>query len=185
MQSLHTIGTPASEPLTRTEVKAWLKIEHTDDDNTIDALITAAREWVTYHTGRCLCSSVTVTESYARWPRNGVFNIGFGPLIAVTHVKYYRDGSLQTVSSSDYHAVSSNGASYVALHENYSAPTIDERPDAIIVTYTAGYATVPQRAKTAMLMAIAYWEGNRAESPQPTATIRSTSALLRALKNDV
>jgi len=61
---------PAAEPVTLADAKAWLRVEHDDDDDVIAALIAGARSHVEAQTRRAL-----ITQSWRlvldRWPRDG------------------------------------------------------------------------------------------------------------------
>lgn len=54
MSAVEIISGPAAEPVSRDEAKAHLRVESFADDALIDALITAAREWLEADTGRDL-----------------------------------------------------------------------------------------------------------------------------------
>ena len=82
---------PAVEPVTLAEAKAHLKIDTTDDDALITALIPAARARAEWHTGRAL-----VTQGWTLWldAWPDIIAIPLPPLQAVASVTVYaRDDS--------------------------------------------------------------------------------------------
>ena len=64
------IVTPAaSEPITLTEAKNFLRVDHSDDDTLISALITASRQMCEEYTRRILVTT-TVDEYFDKFPKN-------------------------------------------------------------------------------------------------------------------
>lgn len=63
---LELVSGPNIEPVTLTELKRHLRVEHTNDDDDITALIVAGREWVEDYTGRILIDQTwRLTLTYA------------------------------------------------------------------------------------------------------------------------
>lgn len=54
MRSITLVTPPVREPVTLEEVKAWLKLETTDEDSTLLQLIGTARQMVEHYTSRAL-----------------------------------------------------------------------------------------------------------------------------------
>ena len=54
MGSLVVSSAPSSEPLTLSETKSYLRVDHSNDDALITSLIIASRQFVEEHTGRGL-----------------------------------------------------------------------------------------------------------------------------------
>src|SRR5690242_15021463 len=86
---------PAVEPVTLVEAKAYLRVEHDDDDDVIAALIAGARVHVEVQTRRAL-----ITQSWRivrdAWPEDGRIAVLPAPLRALTAARVYRlDGTTQ------------------------------------------------------------------------------------------
>ncbi len=64
---------PAVEPVTLAEAKAYLRVEHGDDDDVIAALIAAARSHVEAQTRRVLITQIGSLGAIlaGRWPDQG------------------------------------------------------------------------------------------------------------------
>jgi uncharacterized phiE125 gp8 family phage protein len=80
--SLQLLAPPAAEPVTLAEAKAHLKLDTSDEDALVAALITAARARAEWHTGRAF-----VTQRWRlrldAWPQQGVIELPLPPLVSV------------------------------------------------------------------------------------------------------
>lgn len=81
---------PTVEPLSLAEAKAFLRIEHNDDDDVIGALIASARIHVEAQTRRAL-----ITQHWRlvldAWPADGRLKVLPAPLAALDAVRVYDD----------------------------------------------------------------------------------------------
>lgn len=135
-----------SEPVTLTQAKAWLRVTHDDEDTLITALITAARQKCEAYCGKGFVSR-TVTAIV----RNDLGNVRlpYGPVTTVTNVYDY-DGNELTGSDYNITGVADKRLGYPML--GY-----------VKVVYTAGYASLPQQFKTAILMQLAWMYTHRGD----------------------
>ena len=164
---------PATEPLTSTEVKLHLKVDYTTDDDLITDLIQAAREVCEDYLNRKLITQ-TVQETFPCFPmeaRNSPYaqlRLTWSPLISVSTVEYQASAGTYTELSSDNYTVADYQVPAVIMPAyNSTWPTAIEYPDAVRVTYTAGYAdadSVPAGIKSAMLLMIGHWYDNRQDT---------------------
>lgn len=157
---------PAVEPVNLTEVKTHLRVDITDDDNLIAALITAAREYCEGFQNR-----VYITQTWRlwldAWPDGSEIKIPRPPLQAVVSIKYYgADNAEYVLPLSDYIVDTANEPGRIVLAYDKCWPSVTLRPaNAVCVEFVAGYgdgaANVPQRVKQAMLLLIGHWYDTR------------------------
>lgn len=171
-------------PVTLEEAKAHLKLEGGDDDEEVAALLEAAVEVCETDCGRSFRVSQTLTQKYDGWPCSPV-RFDRQPVTAITSVTYRdADDATQTLNASNYRLlVSSEAAAVLEFDEDFTAPTLNGRADAVTVTYTAGYASlddVPHRAKAAIRLKLSELYGNL-EGREVDATNRSYGELINGL----
>ncbi len=161
---------PASEPVTRAEAKAWLKIRtaNTADDTLIDTLISTARHEYEHESGEFTITR-TVVEYFDAWPAGRVITLTAGPVSAVTTVGYKdEDGNSQTFAGAGYTTDIIGNHARVVLNEDYDWPDLFNGPNAVFITYSAGFASasvVPETAKTAILTRLTMLYQNREDMP--------------------
>lgn len=154
---------PATEPVSLVEAKLHLRVDATDEDTLITALITAARQLVEEETWRAL---VTQTWDYVAddWPMGDILALPRPPLQSVTSITYVdEDGVTQTIAAADY--IVDTYQNRVVLAEGAEWPSDDLYPtSAVRVRYVAGYgaaSAVPGPIKSAMLLLIGHLYENR------------------------
>lgn len=166
MQRAIRTSDPAVEPVTVAEAKNHLRVDISDDDALIGALITAAREMIEERSRRAL-----ITQTWRRnldaWPAISL-NLPRPPLQSVTSITYTDgDGNTSTVDSSIYSVDTDSQPGRVALAYDQQWPTVATLAtlNPIKITYVAGYgdaaSDVPQRWKQAILLTVGHWYENR------------------------
>ena len=163
LRSVTVSTAAATEPVSVPEAKAFLRVDHSDDDALISALIKAAREIVERTCGRSMVSQ-TVTERMPYQTLMDGVELSRTPATSITSVKYYdTDGTLQTVAAADYTARTDSEPGTIRLDEGQTDPDTD-RGDCIELIYVAGAATtsaVPETLNTAIKLLVAHLYENR------------------------
>ena len=154
---------PSVEPVTSTEAKLHLRVDHTTDDTLIAILIQAARETVEQHTNRSLITQ-TRTIKMDRFPFSDTISLPNAPLSSVTSVKYYDTSEVQqTLSNTLYWVDSTSNIPRIIIKDSW--PSIYDMPNAVEIVYITGYgaagSNVPQPLKQAMLLIIGHLYENR------------------------
>ena len=94
---------PASEPISASEAKNYLKVDASTDDSLITALIQAARESCEKYLGMALITQ-TITERYYGFHPCGL-RLSVSPLISVSSVSYLDSGGDSQALSTDVYGV--------------------------------------------------------------------------------
>lgn len=153
---------PAAEPLTLAEARAFLRVEHTDDDDLIAALIAGARIHVEAQTRRAL-----ITQSWRllldAWPPSGRIDARPAPLQAVTAARVYDgEGTAHAIDTQAF--VPDLGASALAFMLS-AMPAPGRIAAGIELDVSVGYgdaaADVPEPLRQAMRILVAHWYENR------------------------
>ena len=131
---------PASDPITSAEAKLHLKVENSDDDALITVLIGAATAQAEAFQNRQYVDASYELTLDAFPSSNGRIWIPRPPLDSITKIEYVdNDGDTQTLSSDNYTAVTSGVRGYVVPAYGESWPTTRDIPEAVTVTFVAGY----------------------------------------------
>ena len=167
--TLRLITAPASEPVTLTEAKLYLRVDHTTDDALITQLIKAARE-----KGEELSRRAFITQTWEYtgdgFPETSILKLLRPPLLTVVSVKYKDNANTEsTMDSADY-IVNTNIEPGVVIFRNLPSVSLLEA-GAVTVRFTAGYGAsstnVPERIRYLILSLIAYWYENRERTDVP------------------
>lgn len=171
-------------PVTLAEAKEHLRILGGDLDVEVFAALEAATEFCESVSGRSLRVSHTLAQKYASWPCDPV-QFDRHPVKAISSITYYdADGASQTLATSKYRLQpSTNAAAALEWDDTFDSPSLDDRDDAVTITYTAGYTdieSVPAMAKYAIKLKLAELFGDLDER-RIDATQRACDSLLHQI----
>jgi len=156
------VTAPAATPVSLVEAKAQCRVDSSDSDDFITALIAAAVSHLDGWTGilgRCLITQ-TWRQDYDGFCRE--MRLPLFPGASITSVKYDdADDVEQTVGASNYDLLTDDLGAYVRFKDDYSFPTTHDEGPVVRITYVVGEATAPQAIKHAMLMMVGHWYENR------------------------
>jgi len=180
--SLKLITAPAHEPVTLAEVKDHLRVDTTDEDALISALIIAARQWAEEYTGR---QFMAATWDWMLDVIPDGFSVPLPPLQSVTSIKYLdTDGAEQTLVSTAYRVDAISEPGRIALAYGQTWPSIYSVINAVTVRFVAGYTTVPEPIRQAVLIMVGelYEQRQDSASYQVNAVPFGVRALLAPYK---
>ena len=185
--NLTVVTQPPFEPVSLTDVYDHLRLDtegspptHVDDDR-LTRLITSARQHVELMCRRALVrqtlrlsmpsfpvSNDAWVSSVSRNSLTRVIRLPRPPIASVTSVTYFDgDNAQQTLADSNYY-LTDEQVPELRFTTSFSTPTLYDRPDALRVTYLAGYtpegsppttqaeyaAAVPAALKDAILIGV-------------------------------
>jgi uncharacterized phiE125 gp8 family phage protein len=150
-----------TEPVTLDQARNHLRLDtfedvHEDDD-LVNNLITAARQWCEQYTGQAL-GEYEVTAVADDFPSGKIY-LPLGPVLSVASLFYYNtSGNAVEWAASNYDFDEFDDS--LVLSPGKSYPTVESgRNNAVIVTYTAGYNEdnpMPKPIYQAMLLIIGH-----------------------------
>lgn len=175
-RSYTLVTAPATEPVSLSEAKSYLRVDGTDDDTLITSLIATARRSVEDYIKRPLITQTRklTMDGFADY-EEGCINPGFEigptpflvdgsqaiqlawlPLQSITSIKTTDTANVQTtVSSGVYTVDAANGR--VLLNDGQSWPTSLRARAAVEITFVCGYVAatdVPAPVKQAIIQYI-------------------------------
>jgi len=167
---------PAAEPVSSTEAKAHLRVDHTDDDTLIGTLIITARRFCEEYLNQSLITQTWYNylndfyDGAIYYVYRGPFlMINKGPVQSITSIKYYdADDVEQTLSTDYYHTDLSSQPARIEVSET---PETYDKLNAVTIEFVAGYgdaADVPEHIKHAMLLYIGHLYENRGDEGHRT-----------------
>jgi len=172
--SLTLVSPPDQRVLEPGEALEHLRELDTTQTGYVTSLIMAAERWVEEYCRRALLTQ-TWKLTLDAWPADQEFvRLPRAPLQSVTSVQYVaQDGTLTTWSSANYTVDTDSTPG--RLHAGYlvSWPMLRSVPNAVQVTYVAGYGDegvdVPEPIRHALKLLVGHWYNLR--EPVVTGTI--------------
>ena len=155
---------PAVEPITLSEAKQFLRVEHDDDDDIIAALIAGSRIQVETQTRRAL-----ITQSWRLtrdvWPAAGWVALLPVPVNTLDAVRVSRsDGTTLALDLAGFALDKSDAPARLSFVHGVP-PAPERRAAGIEIDITCGYgdagANVPEPLRHAIRLLVAHWYENR------------------------
>lgn len=152
---------PAGEPLSLTEAKAFLRVEHDDDDSVIAALISAARCHV-----EALTRLGLMTQTWRIvldcWPKDGRIKPRLGPLQSVSAARVYNEANIAGAIDAGHFVVDVPAGVIAAPGWPLAVPGRAIAGIELDVAIGFGAASdVPQILIQAIRMLVSHWYENR------------------------
>lgn len=168
-------STPLIMPVSRTEAKTFLRVEHTDEDALISSLIETATAMCEKRLQRSLITQQwTVTYNHFH---HSSFKLYYGNVQSVESITYYDTENVGAiVPASDYSLVDNMLAS-VELNYNKTWPSITLKPsNGVEIKYTCGYgdngSDIPRPIRQGILNYVAtLYEGREVDGALPESVM--------------
>ena len=160
---------PAVEPISLAEMKAYLRLDGTDEDDLVSALIVAARVSVELRTRSCLISQ-NWRYALSAWPAERRVGLPLHPVIMVDAVTVSTSEGEQATLASELIQLEADGDRSL-LVISAAAPDPAGLPPRIEVDFTCGYGpdpeSVPEPLRLAIRRLVAYWFEHRGDERRP------------------
>lgn len=168
LSSLEVHTKPSAEPVTLAEAKTHLRVEHSDSNDEITALITAARESIDGPDGMLNTAIMTQVWDYRVTEWAQCIAIPLYPAVSIGGI-YYLDPDEQSpselsVSNTSLYRLIPGRPAVLFFNDNFTYPTILSQPQNVRIRFTAGYtsaANVPAPIKQAIKLIIGHNYANR------------------------
>jgi hypothetical protein len=172
------------EPVTLEELKAWLRIDTSAEDDLLTELITAAREAVEMITRRTIAQRQckltldrfprSTSDEWWDGVREGAMNLFVGqsvviprpPLVTIDSVTTYNDADTASVlADTSYFTDASDPDQFgrLALRTGNVWPVVLRTRNGVEIVFTAGYSSVPASLKFAIKKVAAHMYSNRGD----------------------
>ncbi len=170
---------PTIEPIQLTDAKVHLRVEDDEDNTYIEGLIKKARLICEHEIQRAFITQTVdyYLDGFPGGSATQLYNLGDKralyvprpPLISVSSITYTdTDGNSQTLATTEYTVDANMEPGRIVEAWEKTWPSTRSVPNAVKVTYTAGYGAnrrnVPETIKQAMLLLIEGWYSNRSHT---------------------
>ncbi len=173
-------GSSGNWPLSLDDVKAYLRVDASDDDAVISSLIDFACDFIQRETAQQMLTA-TYTYYLDRFPVHelgvsfitGTMQVASSrheirlpnpPLQSITSIQYMSNGVLTTLDPTIYTVDAAGKPGRIVLNCGQSWPVTDGVANAVKIVYVAGYgdaSTVPNMFKQAIKWFVAHCYENR------------------------
>lgn len=167
---LMSLVTPAATgPVSLADAKAHCRVDYSDEDALISALLDAASVAVSEMSGRVL---VAETWRMSVPGASGDLRLPKSPVQSLTAITYYdRDGVGQSANVNDFFLFADEDRAILRPKDGKAWPSVQSREDALSVDFVAGYADVPANLRQAVLLLVGHWYLHREAVGQDVAEL--------------
>lgn len=165
------------------ELREHARVDDTSQDAILTRFANAAGARLEDDTRRILLTT-TIKEHYDVWPWDylPVVHLHFSPVDSLTSIKYYDpDNVQQTWDSANYDTDLIHEPARIVIAESatVTAPSVDQRPNAVTVEYVAGYGSTLADLPDAAVIAICQYATFLFDEQRDLAPIHSRTAVER------
>jgi len=180
------IVAPAIEPVSLVEAKAWLRLDGSDEDDLVQALIVSARLTLEAYTRRFFVTqswrlTVDAWPSSARDRASATIAIPLAPFQSVAAIRVFDAGGVaQLLPAATYRAPPANDCARIVFSSSPPAP--GRQFDGIEIDIVVGYGVLalntPESLRRAMLTLVSHWHEHRGDGRADEAALPAAVAAL-------
>ncbi|ATQ67153.1 MULTISPECIES: head-tail connector protein [Methylosinus] len=188
---LTLLSGPQVEPVSLAETKAWLRLDASDEDPLLSALIVSARMTLEAYTRRFFVTQ-SWRMSFDAWPaatmRRRILSVPLSPMLGVSAIRVFDEADVETtLASGIYRAAPAQDRGRIVFTE--APPTPSRSSDGVEIDVFAGYgeasSDTPEPLRRAMLALVAHWHENRGDEVEgPTRLPTLVAALARPYRRE-
>lgn len=157
--TLVQVQKPAAPAVSLEEAKLHLRVEHDVEDSLIKRIVAAATERAEEIQARAFVTQ-TFRLGLPRFPRGRILRLPRPPLQSIESIRYLDSaGTEQEFPAGAYRVDTDAVPGRVILKRGHSWPATANEPDAVTVTYVAGYGgpeAVPEEQRAAILLFVGH-----------------------------
>lgn len=148
------------------QAKLWLRVDHDAENDTVNALIKAARQKVETDTRRALVTQTWTMDLDTAPAFRAPIQLPVNPVISVTSVTSYSTADASSVVATTVYRVDTQSLpARLVLKDGQSWPSGLRPENAIAVIFVAGYGAygdaAPEELRQAARLLMAHWHQNR------------------------
>jgi uncharacterized phiE125 gp8 family phage protein len=155
---------PSTPVVSVSDAKIHLRVDHNTEDQLIARIVDASTEQCESFQRRAYCTQ-TWRLTLPRFPHGRVIRLPRPPLQSVDSITYRTPGGDTVTLSTDAYRINGDATpGEVILNRGHSWPSTAYEPDAIQITYVAGYgdaADIPAAERSAVLLYSGHLYENR------------------------
>jgi len=160
------------------DMKDHLRVDHSDEDDLIQAYIEAATNLAQTITRRQFLEATWETR-FDKFLNELILD--HSPVNEIVSIKYTDSaGDEQTLASGIYEEDLDHEPARLVLAENQTTPLTKIKPAAVKVRFISGYATIPKEAVQAIRLTVGEWYEKREDHPR--MMIQASERLLSGLR---
>jgi uncharacterized phiE125 gp8 family phage protein len=176
------IAGPAVEPLALDEMRAFLRLDDSGEDDLVAALIRAARQCVEAASG-CVMIAQTWRIALDLWPVDHVVSVPLSPLISIEAIRVFDAAGLTTVlAPALYRVDAAFDPARILIDAAAAAP--GRSLHGVEIDVCVGYGTladaVPEPLRHAIRIMVARWFENRGDAADPSQPLAADLVALLA-----
>ena len=156
-------------PVLFEDAKMHLRVSDAAEDVLIQGILAASCELIGEKSGRVMAPE---TWEYATFQPKSDLKLPKNPVVSVTSITYSDPANAtQTANLADFDVISDPDCTVISPKPGKTWPICINRADAFKVTFVAGYASIPDALRAAVLLMVGHFYENR------EATVVGTSAV--------
>jgi uncharacterized phiE125 gp8 family phage protein len=164
---LTRVSAPASAAVSLAEARAHLRVGHSEEDNYIERLVSAATARIDGPDGIGFCMMPQTWALSADKFESRVV-LPLRPIVSVLSIGYLdADGVAQTVPAETYRLAKSGGAGIVEVVKGAAWPSVGAYAFPVTITFVAGTGAPPALQHAILLMVADLYENRDGQTERP------------------